>query len=479
MQTGTIVSRRAGTFPPNAFWEAVLAANPHGWGAAMVNEEGLLLNTSDVGCSLEEIQETLKTFEDKNITFYFANSEGGVSEKDLSPHIILVKMDGEEEIPQVVVFADGNFPTYAKTSSSHPPEYHMVMEYLQPKLEAVYELCDGDLDKVFVQLEKPFFKKELLLTSVSRGHITLVLANGRSLTYSQPDNNSGEFPWGWASNTHGYVEGKKKEAAPEKKPSMFSGKSTVREKAPTQPSTAIAEAVAAPATGGAAIKNYNVIKDRPPGHLSRKDRKQWYQSRIGYAPPEWERCCSIEFYTDAHKKLVTWAEIKRLGLGAAALPPLKNPVRGTDTETDNIEHEPVSGAGEEQPIVTAEVLPIMSPDTRKHIQKIMADKKTQKIVAGNAELIMDPAIVQSLEAKFADFARQVGAKSIDEFLLWDYEQFRDLGKEKPDGLAVMAWSFRNIIAYHRTKKVEKVEEPVTTEAPPKVKRPSMFAKAVA
>lgn len=477
MQTGTIVHRRAGHFPPNAFWEAVFAANPHGWGATVFKDGGLMISTSDEGMDLNFLQDTLKEFEDCNMTFYFASSDAAISKVDLSPHILVVKKDEDDaEVPQIVAFIEGNFPTYAKVGSSHPAEYHMAMEYLGPKLESVYDMCEGDLDKVFVQLEKPFFKKELLLTSVSRGHITLVLANGKALTYSQSDGLATEYDWGWTSNNHGYaVGGKKQEAASTKKPSMFSGKSTVREKANPQPSATIAEAVKSPETGGAVIKNITIKRDKPGGQLSRKDRKVWYQARIGYAPPGWEQCVAINVYYSPENKLLTFAQVKAMGLEAASLPPLNNPQRGKDTETDNIEHDekaPATNGG-----VTSEVLPIMNPETRKHMKAFMERPEVKKIIAENADMIEDPAKVAALEAKYADFARQLGYKSIDDFLMLDYEQFFDIAKSRPDGIAVMAWSFRNIIAYHRTKKIEKVEEVVADTPPVKTKRPSMFAQA--
>lgn len=456
MQTGTIVVRKAGTFIPNEYLEKVLAANPHGWGAALV-DDGLQLNSADEGATLELIQETMKTFEKKDITFYFANSETGISMQDISPYVCVIKKDADDaEVPQIVAFVEGNFPTYAKKDSSHPAEYHMVSDYLLPKLENLYDVCDGDLNKVFTQMQKPFFQKELLLTSVSRGNITLVGANGASLTFAQNDL-SAEYPWGWVSNTHGYATHSAKEEvkAEVKKQGMFPSRSTVREKANVQPSAKIAEAVKQPTSAGTIIKNYTVTKGRPPAHLSRADRKDWYKTRIGYLPPAWEKCCEIEFYNDAGK-LLTFSQVKKMGLDAAGLPALKNPQRDArsdkDTDTDNIPHTEQNEPVKADKPVTAEILPIMSPETRKHIRALIEKPEVKKIIAENAEMIHDPKMVQSLEAKYADFAKQLGIKSIDEFLQWDYPMFLALAKERPDGLAVMAWTFRNIIAYHRTKK---------------------------
>lgn len=477
MQGGTIVQRKANTFIPNEYLEKVLAANPNCWGAATVSDGELHLNSGEEGTDLEFVQDAMKVWSNQDITFYFGHADAALNKADIPPYILIVKVEGEEEIPQIVGFFDGNFPGYDKAGSSHPPEYHLATDYLVPKLEGLWEMADGDLDKVTAQLQKPYFKKELLLTSVSRGTITLVCANGVALTFAQSDL-SAEYPWGWVSNTHGYATASAVADKPAKKPSMFSGKSTVREKveaapdAVTEKTKQLAEAVAAPKTEATVIKNYTTKKERPPAHLSRNDRKEWYQARLGYRPPGWEKAIQIDVVYSPENKLMTFAQIKKLGAEAIGVLGLlkNNPPReqGKDTETHNIP-ETVTETG---PAVTTEMLPIMSPDTRKHIKQMMADPAIQKIIAENAEMITDPAKVQGIEAKFADFSRQVGAESIDDFLKLDYEQLYNLGKSKLDGLAVLCWSLKNIVAAHRAK------VKATTEAVAgKEKKPSMFAKA--
>lgn len=480
MQGGTIVQRKANTFIPNEYLEKVLTANPNCWGAAMVDEGELKLNSGEEGATLEFIQETMKAFADKDITFYFGHADAALSRVDIPPHELIVKQDGDDVIPQIVGFFDGNFPAYDKAGSSHPPEYHLAVDYLIPKLEGLAEMADGDLDKVTAQLQKPYFKKELLLTSVSRGTITLVCANGTCLTFAQSDL-SAEYPWGWVSNTHGYATtAAPKAEEPKKKPSMFAGKSTVREPAPkpdnvTAATKAIAEAVTAPKTDGAIIKNYTVKSERPPAHLTRRERKDWYPQRIGYRPAGWEKNIAVDVAYDPKGKLLTFAQIKALGLEATKVMALlkNNPPKSTEKDTEpSLIPETKSETG---PAVTTEILPIMSPDTRKYVKQMMADPAIQKIIAENADMITDPAKVQAIEAKFTDFARQVGATTIDDFLKLDYEQLFNLGKERLDGLAILCWSLKNIVAAHRSK--VKVEAPAVEAAPASGKKPSMFAKA--
>lgn len=474
-QTGTIVHRKANTFLPNEFVDKLLAANGSGWGAAVVMDGELQLNSADEGMTVEFLQETCKAFPDKDITFYMCSAESGLSINDISPYILVVKKEGEEEVPQIVGFVEGNYPSFVKDKSSHPPEYHMVSDYLIPKLESMYEMADGDLSKVTEQLKKPHFKKELLLTSVSRGTITLVCANGAILTFAQNDL-SGEFGWGWTSNTHGYEGSAVKAAAVAetvKKKSMFPSRSTVREAAP---SAKIAEAVKSDTTAAATIKNYTVKKWKPDAHWSRKDKKNAYQQKIGYAPPGWEQGIAIDVYVGPDNKVMTFAQVKELGLAAASLPKLNNPPRGKDTDNENID-SPKADVNDR--MVATAILPLMGPKTREHIKDMLKTPKIQKILADNADIITDPKIVEGFETKFADFARQLGAKTMDEFAGWSYEMMLDLGKSNPDGLAVMCNTFRNSWLKLRQPLIKEELKEVKEEVKDpnrKIEKVSMFPK---
>jgi hypothetical protein len=511
MQGGTIVQRKANEFLSNEFLEKVLAANPNCWGAALVSDNELQLNSGEEGASLDFVQETMQSFPDKDITFYFGHADAALNKADIPPHILIVKKEGEEEIPLIVGFFDGNFPAYDKGGSSHPPEWHLANDYLIPKLEGLMEMADGDLNKVTEQLKKEYFKKELLLTSVSRGTITLVCANGTCLSFTQKDDpNTGDIPGGWTSNKHGYKTEAAKEPDKPVKRSMFDrvvsgNRSTVREKVVIQPDNvtaateklaeaasgfpkgapsadALAKATAAAKTGTTAKppvpEGYTVKSERPGAHLSRREKKDWYPIRIGHRPSGWEKNIAVDVIYGPDGKMRTYSQIQKLGLEAAPILALlkNNPAKDNtkDIEPNDVRPEDTLPVEKQ---VTAEVLPIMSPSTREHIKAMMTDAKVQKIIAENADIIQDPATVAALEAKFSDFARQLGAKSLDEFIPWSYEMMLDLAKTRPDGLAVMCWTYRNIVAAHRSKKlpsdvvIDKIVEDATT------KKRGMFARA--
>lgn len=484
MQSGVIIRRNSGLLVPDAYAELAIKANPTAWGAAIVTEGELQLNKGE-GLDLEMFKDTIQAFDKQDITFYLCSSPSAIDIGDVSPFTILTN-DDKEQTPLLVAFIEGNFPQFEKTGSSHPAEFFVANEYLIPKLQELFELADGDIAKVMSTIQKPYFKREMMNVAVPRGAITLVSATGEALTFAQADD-SAEYPWGWVSKNLGYAKAAPAEKAEEpKKKGMFSVKSTVREKAQTTPSSAVAAAVVPPKTTTAVAPQYKIMKWRPENNMSRSNKKEAYKQRIGYLPAKWADNVEIEVYVKADtNKLLTFSEVKKLGLAAVGLPALNNPPPqhnppgqegGKDVQPDHVvvpEKAPASKG------VTTECLPLISPQTREHILKIMGDAKVQKLIADNADIISDPNKVKALEAKFVDFSAQLGMKKIDDFMSWSFEMMYDLAKAKPDGIAVMCWTFRNMLAGKMAKEAKAPEGVVQETAPTTAQKKSMFSKKAA
>ena len=479
-QSGTIVRRSANTFIPDAYLELVTAANPNGYSAAFVEDGNVKFVKDTAGATVDDIKETMQAYPDKDITFYFCQSDAALNQDDLPPYVLLQE---NKNTPLILGFIDGNFPNFAKSESSHPPEFFFAHEYLVPKFEGMAEMSE-DLNKVTAAMQKPYFKKELLLNCVSRGYVTLVCANGTDLTFAQGDT-SAEYKWGWVSNNHGYALAPPEEKKVEKKKGGIFGRSTVREPANVPPKEEIAEAVKVNVTAVSIIKNFKgwTVKDwAPKPSDSRSNKKDGYKTRIGYLPPGWEQCPTVRAYYDPGGKLSTFAQMnKALGLEAAGLQKLAaNPPRmqGKDTEPDKVEHDQTLPA--ESKAVTTEILPIMSPPGREYIEKLRGTEQYKKMIAENAAVINDPKKFEGYEAKFVDFAKQMGAKSMDEFAMWDDTMLFNLANDRPQEMMVMARAFINI--YNRNRAKGAIEEaPINTEVvndPPK-KKGGIFGRAAA
>lgn len=451
--TGTTIRRTASQDIPQQYLEKVVPENPTAWGVAISTPEGLLINSGEKP-TIELIEGTIneESLKSRSIVFSLVNSESAINMEDVCP--LTVVEDGDDQ--KLVVFITGEYTGYKKPDSSHPSYYHFVEEVLKPKVAAFWEMTDGDIDKVFAQIEKPLFKKELLMNAAGPATITLLAANGKCVSFAQGDQWA-EYKWGWVSHNLGYARAKEEPKKEEPPKSMLPTKSrsTVREPA----AAAKGSQVEAPPTAGAeAVKNYSIRKEKPKPEWSRKDRKLFYQSRIGYLPVGWEENCAIEVWVDPEtNQTVKFNEIKKMGIAAVSVPKLNNPGRasGKDTDADNI-------SGSERPTgpaVTDAVLPIMSPKAREHAKDILRREDVKKMIAENGDVITDPNKIKDEEAKLADFGSQLGMKDgLFDYLKLPFSEFRKWNRENPESFENFCWNLRNIVGYSMAKKAQKLTE---------------------
>lgn len=448
-QSGVIIKRNATLAIPAEYSQLALKENPTAWGAAIVTPDGLLTSSASSPMDLEVLADTLKDFDNRDIYLYLCNSESAINMDDVSPYWILEKDDA----PLLVGFFDGSFPGFAKSESSHPSEYHFVNDFVIPKIQGMFEMCDGDLLKVLAQIEKPLFKKELMVHANPRGFVTLVAANGKALTFGTGEG-SNEYKWGWVSKNYNYavsVPVHPKEQAEAKK-SLFPQKSTVREKhvpsgTPVSPETT---------AGASVVQNFTIRKEGPRSTDSRKDRKLFYQRRIGYCPVGWENNIQIEVWVDPKtNQTVFLSEIKKLGIDAVGVPKLNNPVRAEakDTEPNNVS----GNTRPNGPGVTDTVLPIMSPKTREYAKDILSNDDVKKLIAENGNPISDPKDAKGNEIKIAGFGEQLGHKEgLSDFARLPFSYFDKISKEKPELLANLCWAFKNMAFALKASKAEKL-----------------------
>lgn len=474
--TGVTIRRNALHEIPEDYLKRALENNPTAWGVSIVTPEGIMINSGDE-CDVELIQSTCKEFNERDIIFYLCNSEVAINMEDVSPFTIV---EVEEE-PKLIAYVTGEYNGFKKVDSSHPTAYHLVEDYLLPKVQNLWEMLDGDMDKVIAQIEKPLFKKELMQNATSSAAITILASNGKAVTFAQGEGPS-EYKWGWVSQNYGYAMAAPAAPKQEAKPkSMVGGKSTVREKAvPSTPVVNKDSAIAPPKTEGASVvKNYSIRKVKPRPTDSRKDRKIFYQRNLGYCPIGWENSVEIEVYVDPATNLsLTHQEVKRLGLESLGLTKLNNPPRahGKDVENNHVP-TPIQQPG---PAVSDAVLPVMSPKSREYAKGILAREDVKKLIAENADVVSDPTKVQELEVKIADFSTQLGAKNLlDDYVRLSFAEFRKWNREDAAGFEVFSWNLRNAYASIKAKTSgkaqEKAEEHVLAKEELKPSSRSMFS----
>lgn len=454
MSQGVIIRRKAGQAIPEDYFTLASENCPKVFGIAIV-ADGKIERNQGESLDLETLRETEKDFNDCDFTVYLGETTSGTNLKDVPPYDML---DNDDDEVVLTMFAEGNFPGFVKEKASHPAEYYLA-EFASDKISDIFDAVDKDLDKLMTKLGADRFKEQLKMNAVSRGFITFVAQNGKSLTIAQGDT-AKEFPWGWVSNTFGY--GEKKEAAPveePKKKSLFSrNKSTVREKH-VPDDVAAAGAAKAPPTATAlpkdaktgsnnisqpakpkpvilAIDNIKVKKMKAPQSFNRRAKKAWFKERLGHIPPTWNNIdAEYEVYIGPMGQILTKAEIKAaLGMSAASLPELKNPKAGKqdDIEADNIDLD--------RPVPNP--LPMMSKNGRDRMHRMISDERIKKLIAENAAVVEDPERAQNREAKIPRMFMQLGMKDVADFDKLPSVEWERMGRNDIHDLACWTWDYR-------------------------------------
>ena len=466
-QSGVTLRRKADTMVPNDVLELIVSKNPHAFGAAVVRDGKIETNKCEGTEAKEDVEflcDTMKTFMGNEIVFGFVNSPAGLNvDEDVPPYGVL--SDGETQ--QIVAFVEGEFPGFVHTESSHPAEFFFVQEHLIPKLQEISELVDNDVEKVMKAVNKPLFKKDLMNHVGIRGSVTLLACTGELITFAKDvkEGDSQEFQWGWLSQVYGFG------AKPEKT-GGFPKRSTVREKANvvTENKAPVQEEHTKAAKTDTAVKTvekvkYTVSKRAPPGHLSRKDRGKWYQSRLGFKPQAWESNIAVQIYLDDKGREVMIHDLRKMGIDLLTLPKLDNPKGVKDTETDHIQHGQMDNAppaGEKD--VTTEVLPIMSPKAREYAKDLIRRTDVQKVIADNAAIISDPDAIQKLEARFAEFGQQLGLKdAMKDYMKLPAPWFKQWCTENPESFWNFAWAMKNVLASRMARESSKLTQEEKTE----------------
>jgi hypothetical protein len=210
------------------------------------------------------------------------------------------------------------------------------------------------------------------------------------------------------------------------------------------------------AAGGSVVANFTTRKEGPRKDDSRKDRKLFYQRRIGYCPVGWENNIQIEVWVDKlTNQTVFLSEIKKLGIDAVGVPKLNNPGRaeGKDTDADNL-----SGSERETgPAVVDVPLPIIPPKGREYAHDLLRNEDVKKLIAENGNPISDPKDTKGNEIKIAGFSEQLGLKDgLMDFARLPFSYYDKISKERPDLMANLCWAFKNMAFSLKLKAGEKL-----------------------
>jgi hypothetical protein len=209
---------------PSAFQQLLLTECPHGFGYS-VAEGNNTLESGFFDTKGEKIEEIVKTldelntkFKDKKLVLFFNRMEDP-PELCQQPTPILTSKAGSILIN---AFTDGEFKKY-ESDEEFDPGTAFLMRFLGDEISRKFEECGKSLDKLFTELAREDYRKDLWAHMEPRGVVMLHDTRGQVLTLSRSNKDYGEYEWGVASNSLGYKEEKPAEKEEPKEEVMPAG----------------------------------------------------------------------------------------------------------------------------------------------------------------------------------------------------------------------------------------------------------------
>lgn len=196
---GLIMVRHPKKDPPKDLLDHLLKEYPSCTGMATASNGVLQAEGYTDAATTEAVQSVIKRFADQPLAMFFGNFPKGYKEDDIPPHIIL----GDDANPQLVAFAEGDFPNYHKKESGHADSFFACINFLRPKMRKLSMSLGDDIKKVLAEMKDPLFKQEMENIISGTGTITFMASTGEICTFAKQPLQTG-FDWGWVSNPHGF-----------------------------------------------------------------------------------------------------------------------------------------------------------------------------------------------------------------------------------------------------------------------------------
>lgn len=445
MNYGTIVCIKAGQSLPKEMKDELLKYNKTAFSYACAN--GAFVEIAHFnGDSLnlkDQLDVLLDTYEGNEIFLHFANLDEDLSESDQQPFVI-IRNDKNE--PILVVMAEGDFIGFDTPESSHTNEYHMIQQFLDEQIKAVFQIAKEDTASMMNMLSTKRYRDIFSNTCVPRGCMSLIGAVGEPITITKGNKFGGSFDWGYTSRVFGYAES----AAPEtnnegdtveKLPEGGTPieetnlERRIREKKEAADLAARTSQVGNTTVIKASVPTVNKKTDNektgseepvfyPNSKCKDKELKNWYSIHMGFVPPNWN-----------DKPGIRRSQLK-------ATSALRQAKTATEMESSST---PKNIATNNQ--VTDEVLPVISA----------AEKKTvQEIFSKGGDLYYPADTIQSKEGELEKFT--VANKiEIRDLLRGTPNLYKMLCKDAQIGMCVIN-ELRHIIVKARPTLLAKMPE---------------------
>jgi hypothetical protein len=426
------VVRKPGMTIHKDYLSRVISKNRVYIGAAAIKDGELVTAKAMKSATVDVINSIAEGFLDSTVLFSFGDVKG-ILEDDIMPIEILRDKDSNKLL--AVVAMDGKFDRHKKTDSSHTGEYHVAKDYLERRFHKWY--ADGGFDGILKALDDDLNKQDICNLWSNEGSVSFLLQNGEGITVSNREDKKGFYSWGFASDPYGYTEqapAAPKEEAPKKddllSTMLSKAKQVVSGPAPKD-GTIVSNATMPPKTETKVFEGLptGCILEKPDQTVydTRQKMKGYYESRIGHAPHGFRSGPALIKFPDGKYKLAdnkslenlktlvspaadaaTHINTERANDAVKEIPPQQSKTV-KDVTPHQVKSEMTLPAEPKQTVVSAESLPILSPQVKDRWKEVLKKEEFLGIFGEHMEQIVDPKALRSqIEQKLPNTPQAMG-----------------------------------------------------------------------
>lgn len=415
MAKGTIVKRAKGEEIPDAFLDKVFAElKPNGYAYIVAIDDEVLYDKGfKADLSKNDILNLLKGHEDEMIIF-LQHHEGTPPDFEslqpfkLQPTQEVTRADGKKE--EQIFFAavaEGDFSNFHRDKSTNSDEFFMILNVVEPRLDQLVGLTDGDTDKITEQLKKEIIRKEFRETPKGLGAIGIACASGDFIMYGR-EGQITSFPWGEVSSTFGYTTPKEKPVQPPAEESMAERmKSKIKSKiAPSNQETKTdLKSTTVPVVKQVQLQDVEYTVPKGWGKMSNQDKKRRQNLDLGFQIAGWRR----------------WQEGQVVKVQVARPAEKQQPLKDLsqldkvvefrkDTEPHHVQPEQTLPAAASDP-KPSEIGVSPLPELKAMREKLMNMDEIKALLNAGASPIMSMSDLDKLKAKTPSFSELSGLDS--------------------------------------------------------------------
>lgn len=296
MAKGTIVKRVKGGEIPDAFFDKIfseLKPNAYAYIVA-IDDEVLFDKGFKADLTKNDIIKMLEGHDDEMFIFLQRWESPPAEPAQLQPFELVKqevkRADGKvEEQVFFAALAEGNFTNFHREASTNTDEFFMMLNVVQPRVDQLVDITEGDTDKITAQLKKDIIQKEFLSTPNGLGAIGIACASGDFILYAK-EGQFTKYPWGEVTNSFGYKPEVEKPAVKEESMAdRLRNKIKIKPKAeePKADPVTVLKTTTVPVVKqvSMSIVEFTV----PPGWktMSNKEKKQWQNQDHGFIAGGW------------------------------------------------------------------------------------------------------------------------------------------------------------------------------------------------